>query len=57
VGVRGVVASWCSACLSGFVSFLGGLLLTLGLFWLIGRFLVCLGGGFVLFIGGLSECV
>ena len=34
-------------------SFLGGLFLAVGLFWLIVGFLVCLYGGFVLFIGGL----
>ena len=53
MGVRGVVASWCSACLSGFVSFLGGLLLAVGLFWLVDGFLVCLCGGFTLLFGGL----
>ena len=34
-------------------SFLGGLFLAVGLFCLIVGFLVCLYGGFVLFIGGL----
>jgi hypothetical protein len=52
VGVGGGIVSWCSACLSGFVSFLCGLLLTLGLFWLISGFLVCLGCVFVLLLEG-----
>jgi hypothetical protein len=58
VGVRGGIVRWCFACLCGFIRFLGGLLLAVGLFWLVDGFLVRLCGGFAVYIGGfLGVCL
>ena len=56
VGSSGCVVVWLVGALFICVAspgFLGGLLLAVGLFWLVDGFLVCLCGGFALFIVGL----
>jgi hypothetical protein len=50
LGLRCGVVSWCSACLCGFVCFLGGLCAGCGFSWLMEELLDHLCGGFAFFV-------